>query len=56
MNNDKTNQSIVCSVEQCQYHSDRGDYCSLDTIRVGTHEMNPMKVECTDCESFVVKK
>ena len=31
------------------------DYCTLEAIKVGTHEMNPTKKECTDCESFVNK-
>ncbi len=46
------NNSIMCTVEQCKHHCQTQDYCSLDNIRVGTHEANPTVVECTDCESF----
>ncbi len=49
------NSSIKCSVDQCQYHAQSKDYCTLQEIKVGTHETNPKKVECTDCESFEVK-
>ncbi|MBC2451313.1 DUF1540 domain-containing protein, partial [Clostridium saccharobutylicum] len=27
----------------------------LEAIQVGTHEKNPTKTECTDCESFSAK-
>ncbi|MBO8433690.1 MAG: DUF1540 domain-containing protein [Tyzzerella sp.] len=49
---DKANKSIRCSVSQCAYHCGDKEYCSLDSIKVGTHEMNPTQKECTDCESF----
>lgn len=45
------NESIHCSVDQCQYNSN-GTYCSLDSINVGTHESNPTMCECVDCNSF----
>lgn len=45
------NKSIGCSVDTCKYHAE-SDYCTLNKIQVGTHETNPTKVECTDCESF----
>lgn len=51
----KINQSIECTVQQCRHHSDDQDYCTLNAIRVGTHEMNPTQNQCTDCESFHVK-
>jgi Domain of Unknown Function (DUF1540). len=53
---DKTNQSIGCSVVQCKYHDQTQNYCSLDKIMVGTHEKEPTRVECTDCESFELKQ
>ena len=31
------------------------NYCSLDRIRVGTHECDPTVDACTDCLSFVKK-
>lgn len=50
---DKTaNTSINCTVDQCKYHCKHQEYCSLDSIRVGTHEADPTVIECTDCESF----
>jgi len=51
---DKTNfnHSIKCSVTKCSNHAEGGDYCSLSQIKVGTHEMDPTDIKCTDCESF----
>lgn len=49
------NPSIECSVTQCEYHSDRDQYCALNAIKVGTHETNPTVPQCTDCESFKAK-
>ena len=46
------NKSIKCTVSQCKYHCNTKDYCSLETITVGTHEMNPTESKCTDCKSF----
>ncbi len=55
MQNNKINESIGCSVDSCQYHNGQRNYCSLDSIQVGTHEANPKTVECTDCQSFRAK-
>lgn len=49
------NPSIKCSVEQCKYHANTENYCTLDAIKVGTHENNPTVPECTDCLSFEKK-
>ena len=46
------NKSIECSVQQCAYHCTEGNYCALNTIKVGTHETNPTTTECVDCQSF----
>ncbi len=46
------NSSIQCSVSSCKYNLNNEGYCSLDVIKVGTHETNPTKCECTDCNSF----
>ena len=51
----KANPSIKCTVQQCSYHCSDKDYCSLDSITVGTHEANPTMNECTDCKSFQLK-
>ncbi len=52
---DKANKSIGCTVSQCRHHCNVSNNCTLDKIEVGTHESNPTKVECTDCESFMPK-
>lgn len=49
------NKSIRCTVQQCENHCSDKDYCSLESIVIGTHEMNPTVVQCVDCESFVAK-
>lgn len=49
------NECIACSVTNCTHHAQDANYCTLEKISVGTHEMNPTKKECTDCESFVNK-
>ena len=55
MQSKEPNKSIGCSVEQCKYHCNADNYCSLKSIMVGTHEPNPTVSECVDCESFEVK-
>ncbi|MBR2177160.1 MAG: DUF1540 domain-containing protein [Clostridia bacterium] len=52
---DTPNRSIECTVDQCRYHCSDCDYCSLNTVRIGTHEMNPTEKQCVDCRSFEVK-
>lgn len=49
------NPSIKCSVQQCKYHNCQENYCTLNEIKVGTHEANPTVAECTDCQSFELK-
>ena len=49
------NSSIKCSVSSCQYNAQSQEYCTLNQIKVGTHEKNPTENACTDCESFQVK-
>ena len=44
--------AIRCTVQQCKNHSSSADYCSLDSITVGTHAHNPTVDQCTDCKSF----
>ena len=46
------NECIACTVSNCAYHAQKENYCTLNKIQVGTHEMNPTKAECTDCQSF----
>lgn len=52
---DKANHSIRCTVSSCVNHCGRENYCSLDSIQVGTHECDPKKDQCTDCQSFAKK-
>ncbi len=53
--NDSANKSIHCSVTSCKHHCNNVDYCSLESIMVGTHETNPKMDQCTDCQSFAKK-
>lgn len=50
------NKCICCTVSQCKNHCKDTNYCSLDTISIGTHESNPTVCQCTDCESFELDK
>lgn len=49
------NPSIKCSITECKHHYGSENYCSLNCISIGTHEVNPTVVECTDCESFELR-
>ena len=51
----KPNHCIECTVQQCAHHCAGENYCSLDHIGVGTHEMDPVMDQCTDCKSFCKK-
>ena len=48
-------QPIKCTVQQCTYNDCNQQYCTLDSITVGTHENNPTEMQCTDCKSFKAK-
>lgn len=49
----RKNSNIRCSVSQCRHNLVAENYCTLDSISVGTHEADPTVPECTDCNSFV---
>lgn len=49
------NQCIKCTVTNCKNHCTNKEYCSLNSIQIGTHESNPSMDQCTDCQSFVMK-
>lgn len=51
----EANNCIECSIVNCKHHAQSVNYCTLDKIKVGTHEANPTVKECTDCDSFVLK-
>jgi len=55
MSNERANMSIECSVKNCVHHCCDRDYCNLDKIKVGSHECDPTKEQCTDCQSFKMK-
>ncbi|MDD5795220.1 DUF1540 domain-containing protein [Clostridium sp. HCP1S3_B4] len=50
-----SNSNIKCSVKQCKFNNESSGHCSLEEIKIGTHEANPTVPQCTDCESFVLK-
>ncbi len=52
MNNSYANKCIACTVSECINHNSSENYCSLQSIRIGTHGSNPKEDKCTDCESF----
>ena len=49
------NKCIECTVRSCANHCQGEQYCGLNSIQVGTHETNPTKDQCTDCQSFKLK-
>ena len=49
------NECIRCTITNCAYNDQEAKYSTLESIHVVTHENNPMKKECTDCESFRCK-
>ncbi|MBQ7082947.1 MAG: DUF1540 domain-containing protein [Oscillospiraceae bacterium] len=51
----KANRAIGCTVHECAYHCGKENYCTLESIKVGTHETNPQQCECTDCESSATR-
>lgn len=52
---EKANKCIHCTVTSCAHHCGFENYCSLDSIQVGTHETHPKMDQCTDCQSFAKK-
>lgn len=46
------NPSIHCDVRSCKYNMESDQYCTLNSIKVGTHEPHPTVPQCVDCESF----
>lgn len=48
----KYNECIMCTVKNCMHHAKDMNYCTLEKINVGTHEVNPKMCECTDCNSY----
>jgi hypothetical protein len=46
------NPSIGCNVFECKFHSNSGNFCSLDHILVSHHVEPAEENESTDCASF----
>ncbi|MBP5605019.1 MAG: DUF1540 domain-containing protein [Ruminiclostridium sp.] len=55
MSSERANKCIECTVSNCTHHCGSSNFCSLDSIRIGTHENNPEVEQCTDCLSFSMK-
>lgn len=55
LDNSYVNPSIHCTVNNCKHNNEAKNYCSLESIKVGTHESNPTVSQCTDCQSFELK-
>ncbi|MCR4924690.1 MAG: DUF1540 domain-containing protein [Clostridiales bacterium] len=51
----KANRSIECSIHECVNHCGAEEYCSLNQVKIGTHEPNPSNCQCIDCQSFELK-
>lgn len=56
MHHSNPNKAIGCTITNCTHHFQKQDFCTLPEIMVGTHEADPTVIECTDCESFVLKR
>ena len=53
---DKTpNSCIKCDVTSCKNHCNSENFCSLNTIKIGTKNSQPMTCQNVDCESFEAK-
>lgn len=54
-NDQTTNRSIGCSVDECKHHCGDAQYCTLEQIQVGKCELDATTCECTECASFEKK-
>lgn len=52
---EKCNECIKCTVNNCRNHHQTKNYCTLESIQIGTHECDPTMDQCTDCCSFILK-
>lgn len=50
-NTNKTNPGILCSVEQCAYHT-QNDMCTADKIKVGACQTSCCSSCDTECATF----
>lgn len=49
----KHNESIGCTVCECENHCKDDNFCKLDKIEVVKHEPEASNIRCTDCSNFV---
>ena len=49
---EKSNSSIKCTVTNCAFNNATEQYCTLNTIKVGTTGTTATKPEGTECDSF----
>ena len=49
---DNYNNSIGCIVNECKFHAENENYCTLQKIQVTKHESVAKTTQCTDCGSF----
>lgn len=56
MGTEFANKAIECTINNCKHHCCCDNYCSLERIKVGTHENDPTVIPCTDCQSFELKR
>lgn len=49
------NQSIECEVDECKFHDQSSEHCTLNKIKVEKNETRATNVESTDCGSFVAR-
>lgn len=57
MNNcsNEPNDAIKCTVNNCKFHCNNENFCSLEEIRIGSCQCNPCENEATNCQSFEYK-
>ena len=49
------NSSIECEVEECKFHDESSEHCTLNKIKVEKSVAKATTVQSTDCGSFKVK-
>lgn len=52
---EKCNECIKCTVDDCRHHHNTKNYCTLQSIQVGTQEPHAAMADCPDCKSFAQK-
>ena len=50
------NKCIGCSVEDCKFHMEGKNFCTLSSINIGKDGENVSSPHCTCCNSFIKKE